>query len=104
MRAQTMAQRRYPYSRAGGKQDACRHCIWSGLMTVSLGARQAGIFAGLHENFPNNPWRDRWMDTWNNTMGAVAATGVAYRSGYREIIRDRCIRMTENGTLRRYAT
>ncbi len=45
-----------------GKGDAFRHCYWSSLMTIHMGAATAAGFGDRHEEVDGNPWIEREMD------------------------------------------
>ena len=49
--------------------DAFRHCYWSALMTVRIGARKTREFSTWHETKMSNPFDEWRMDLHNNQVG-----------------------------------
>ena len=58
-----------PNSKANGRQDALRHCIWQACLRVALGASLAKKFGDMHEDWANNPAPEKAMDLHNNIWG-----------------------------------
>jgi hypothetical protein len=52
-----------------GRGDAFRHCYWSALMTIHMGAGEAAGFGDRHEDVGSNPYLERVMDQRNNAVG-----------------------------------
>jgi RHS repeat-associated protein len=58
--------------KGNGPQDAYRHCVWSCLMTKSIGEQNAHIIGDEHENSGDRhgqPTGERIMDKKNNAVG-----------------------------------
>jgi hypothetical protein len=55
-----------------GMQDALRHAMWNCLMTHSIGAEDAKMFADAHEESSTNAWETA-MDLNNNAVGRDVA-------------------------------
>ena len=60
-----------------GPPDAFRHCVWSCLMTKSIGAQKAAAVGSTHEFYnlrdDNEPIAEFLMDTANNAVGRCVA-------------------------------
>jgi RHS repeat-associated protein len=58
--------------KGNGPQDAYRHCVWSCLMTKSIGEQNAHIIGNEHENSGDRnaqPKGEKIMDEKNNAVG-----------------------------------
>ncbi|KAI5777899.1 hypothetical protein EDC01DRAFT_791258 [Geopyxis carbonaria] len=61
-----------------GRGDAFRHCYWSALMTIDVGASEAKAVGDAHEAEGANPPQEKAMDLANNASGrsvGAATTG-----------------------------
>jgi len=80
--ALTSAQRTFPPETLGnGRGDAYRHCLWSGEMTLKLGASTAKGFGDRHEQVSDNPSAERHMDLSNNAKGRDFARRIRGANG-----------------------
>ena len=63
--------------RSGGhnnEADAYRHALWNFLMARKFGKEQAEKWANAHEEFSDNPDKEKEMDLHNNQIGRNLAT------------------------------
>jgi hypothetical protein len=66
--AEQWAQMQWSEGAHNGIQDALRHAMWNCLMTGSIGAEQAKVFADAHEESSSDAWETA-MDLNNNAVG-----------------------------------
>lgn len=103
--AENMTTARFANPRKDGtRANAYKHCCWSGILALRIGAEYARwITDTLHEDWGNNPdARARRMDLHNNSVGrAVAsATSAGQSLGARQWrVISRCYTLAWNGTL-----
>lgn len=63
----------YKVSDTNDESDACRHFVWSSLLTNKLGEEFAQTVLDAHESEPLQPQEQKSMDTANNRLGVLAA-------------------------------
>lgn len=59
----------YPRSGTNDESDACRHYIWSLLLSKEFGAKTAREVLNAHENNPKQDLKEKEMDLKNNEQG-----------------------------------
>jgi hypothetical protein len=68
-----------------GPENAFQHAFWNALMAWGRGESLAKEEADAHEDFPNNPPRERDMDLHNNAIGRPIGSGTSQWSGWPQI-------------------
>lgn len=59
----------YAYSDMNDESDACRHYVWSILLSREIGEKHAETVLNGHENNPKEPKEQQAMDLANNRLG-----------------------------------
>jgi RHS repeat-associated protein len=62
-----------------GMDNAFMHALWSGLMTLTMGSKQAKRFGRAAERRRGNLWRSAQMDLYNDRVGRRVARRVSSR-------------------------
>lgn len=61
----------YTFSDMNDESDACRHYVWSILLSREIGDKDAEIVLNAHENNPLEPKNEQGMDLANNRLGLL---------------------------------
>lgn len=61
----------YPQSLTNDESDACRHYVWSNLLSRDIGLKDAETILNAHENNPKEPADEKAMDLANNRLGLI---------------------------------
>jgi RHS repeat-associated protein len=84
------------------RADAFRHCFWSALCTISVGARSAETLTNLHERFDTSGDRqEQRKDLWNNRKGREVGNSILvgeYVGGALQAAA-KCLKALEGGQL-----
>jgi hypothetical protein len=72
-RAESMCLKKYPTSSHNDESDACRHFIWSSLLTKEFGREFTEKVLYAHEQEPTQPENEKAMDLANNQRGISVA-------------------------------
>ena len=84
-----------------GQMDAYRHCVWTCLMTESIGADQARVIANIHEKAGNDrgqPSYEYNMDIFNNEVGMKCGVDRSKRHG--TTCKEKCMSALKNNRLK----
>lgn len=92
------ARKKFPgASLHNGEGDAFRHCFWSALLARDIGASYAKQFTTAHENYSDNPPKERGMDLYNNSVGF--SIGLEYPKASDGLLSMRCMAALLKGKL-----
>lgn len=61
----------YPVGDTNDESDACRHYVWSILLSRTIGEKKAEDVLNAHENNPREPKNQQAMDLANNRLGLL---------------------------------
>jgi len=61
----------YPVGDVNDESDACRHYVWSILLSRTIGEEKAESILNAHENNPREPKDQQAMDLANNRLGLL---------------------------------
>ncbi len=61
----------YTFSDMNDESDACRHYVWSILLSREIGDKDAETVLSAHENNPLEPKNEQGMDLANNRLGLL---------------------------------
>lgn len=75
------SQRSFSDDLNNDQQDAYRHCVWSCLVTVRIGAVQAKKALDLYEKCNSENDDAECKDLWNNAIGRSIATQIGQNTG-----------------------
>lgn len=71
IKAESLCLDIYPSSQTNDESDACRHYVWSILLSRDLDPEFAENLLNAHENNPLEPENEKAMDLSNNRLGLL---------------------------------
>lgn len=69
--AESLCKEIYETSELSDESDACRHYIWSFLLSKEIGISSAEAILNAHENTPLEPQDEKAMDLANNRLAQI---------------------------------